>query len=266
MKNTLPMPLNPEHWRRIAGLAAVIFVIQLAGLWLLSEPAGHTGWTPGPEHRVMLASVGPVGGPGAVSGSSLDPTVFALPGMQGFSGPAWLTPKSPAFTPATLSEPPKLLDPPAGWGADLADYLRAIGREPTTGVRLAEPQLVPLTVPSPVLATGSAIRIEGALKARGVRSLPAVPEIPSATPLADTAVEIVVNGEGVVMTARLVSSPARPTPEQQRAAATAMKLARQVIFQATKPGSQPPAGAFGSLESGRLVFQWQTVPPVAAQP
>src|SRR5215471_1898883 len=95
-------PLEPRPWsrRRWVLLLALVFAGQLASIYLLSNRSQV-------HARPMVnALVLRLAGHRSAELLALgDPTLFALPHQQGFSGPAWMNAPGPQFQPADWTEP-----------------------------------------------------------------------------------------------------------------------------------------------------------------
>jgi hypothetical protein len=248
---------------RLLGVAASLLVVQAAALWLFSGRPVESGWTRSGRPEVHWLQRDGKGLAWAANPLTVDPAFHALPDPRHFSGAAWLTPPGLRFDLPANREEPRWLPPPATWGDGLADYLRTnppLAQAPLEVPRPSPTAVQPVERPAP---SRSQIRVEGELTGRTVAVLPEVPPLAASGLLPDTVVEIVVHRDGTVLTARLAETRPAATPEQRadqrRAAAAALRLARQVVF-APMPDARVALPDPNGLASGRLVFQWLTHP------
>jgi len=250
-------------WPQLLLAAAVFLAAQVAGLWLFSARPLESGWAKSGQPEVHWLQRGGRGLPWTTDPLAADPAFHALPDARHFSGGAWLQPPALRFDLPVSREEPRWLPPPATWGVGMSDYLRT--NPPPAQAALEVPRPPPTVVqpqerPAP---TRSHMRVEGELAGRAVAVLPEVPPLPASGLLPDTVVEIVVHPDGTVLTARLAETRPAATPEQRadqrRAAAAALRLARQVVF-APLPDARAALPDPEGLAGGRLVFQWLTHP------
>ena len=114
-------PVQQPAWprRRWGWTIASVFAAQVGLIFWLGESGPVRSRPPGPDPTLRLA-----GGFSAEVLALQDPTLFALPHRQGFSGPAWLkvspVPNRPSdwseepAAPATVRDPVGRRRPPAG--------------------------------------------------------------------------------------------------------------------------------------------------------
>lgn len=259
---------SASGWSRArwAGAALLVFAGQVTAVWLLGERGGVGARVEPARFRVTLPQQDGRG-LGALAGvSPFDPTLMALPHPAGFSGTAWMNPPPPAYAFPGRKDEPRWLDPAvAEFGARMADYLGTNTAMLLAGVPLHQPQLTRAGGGDSPLRTRSIVRVEGEISRRGVLELPQPPSLVSSSLLPDTAVEIWVNREGLVVTARLADTTAATNPDRRAAALEALRLARKAIFAPVNRGASPRLSD-EELAAGRLVFQWHTTPPPPANP
>lgn len=189
-----------------------------------------------------------------------DPTLFALPHPQGFSGGAWLTfqPEMPARS--NWTAPPEWLPLPAAQlGQTLHEFMTTNRRpEETLLAALRAPKTLEARLPGEVLAMKTSARVEGPLLSRPLARTPALPGIPSSDVLKNTVVSLAVNGEGVVESLSVAGASGSTEADER-----ALALARLFEFQplalrdARARETAPPT-------LGRIVFNWQLLPPTNA--
>jgi hypothetical protein len=196
-----------------------------------------------------------------------DPTLFALPHREGFSGMAWLD--SPPLTNASFywTEEPRWLSVSV---TDLgATFKRLVTTNLTVWLEAAatpEPNLfLPQVDMHSRLETRSSLRIEGVLAQwRALRpfQLPSWPARPvSATDtdlLTNTVVQLVVDGQGQPRSATLLTSSGSPDADN-----FALDQARMSRFEppgGLEPNAAMRASPLSQLCWGRLIFEWHTLP------
>lgn len=189
-----------------------------------------------------------------------DPTLFALPHPQGFSGGAWLKfqPEMPARS--NWTAPPEWLPlPVAQLGETLHEFVATNRRpEETLLAALRAPKTLEVRLPGEALTGKTTARIEGPLAARALHRAPSLPGIATAEVLKDTVVSVAVNGEGVAESLS-VSGASGSVEADERA----LELARRFDFQplalrdVRARETAPPT-------LGRIVFHWQLLPPTNA--
>jgi hypothetical protein len=187
-----------------------------------------------------------------------DPTLFILPHQDNFSGEAWLKMAPRTFTPTNWTEPARPLElPREQLGATFVAFMQT-NRPPRFHPRIesvwdtveaATPPLSPISVPSRMFVEGDL----GKLKLLTQLHLP--PQTNSDL-LTNTVIRMVVDAQGYPYSTVIWASSG--SGDADRAALT--NYAKRVRF------SPPEAEALRAvpadkLISGKLVFEWQTVPP-----
>jgi TonB family protein len=186
-----------------------------------------------------------------------DPTLFALPHPQGFSGSAWLKfqPETPARS--NWTAPPEWLPlPVAQLGETLHEFVTTNRRpEETLLSSLRVPKTLEARLPGEPALTKTSIRISGPLAARRLIRTPELPGIAHHDVVKTTVVALAVNGEGVVESAS-VSGPSGSPQADERA----LELALQFEFQPLAL-REVRARETASPTLGRVIFTWQLLPP-----
>ena len=183
-----------------------------------------------------------------------DPTLFALPHRQGFSGEAWLNVPSFEFRPEDWSEPERWLplDVP-NLGSRFASFAETNTAVPFPTIAVTEPETPAAEdfsmAPPP---TPSRVRIEGDLARRRLLAPLQLPWWTNSDLLTNSVVQLVVDARGNGLSAVLLASGSGLT--QADADQKALELARTARFEAVK-AQNPAAG----LSLGTLIFEWQTV-------
>ena len=208
-----------------------------------------------------------------------DPTLFALPHRQGFSGEAWLRIPSLDFRPDDWSEPARFMPlPEPELGAGFRNFVQTNPAPPFPSLVMIEPELMtPEYLPMPPVSTPSRLRIEGDLAKWRLLSRPSLPSWTCTDRLTNNAVLLLVDAQGnayldllnpsvvqliVDAQGRTVSAVLLPPGSGFKGAdQRALELARTARFAAAAqtlpgPAKNPPA----DLTIGTMVFDWQTLP------
>jgi hypothetical protein len=206
-----------------------------------------------------------------------DPTLFALPRREGFSGQASRNLPLQQVRPLKWSAVPEWLrvpewteeenwlrlplaqlgthsNRPAGTNLPMFTQLCAL-----TQPDMALPDLPPWVLPP----RRSQLRIEGELARRRLLVAPALRSWPYTDLLTNSLVRMAVRPEGTpeFFTLLLSGSGLKEADEY------ALSLARAVRFEpmaGSGPGTEPAPTPLPQLTWGNLVFEWHTVPPTPA--
>jgi hypothetical protein len=179
-----------------------------------------------------------------------DPTLFALPSLDGFAGPAWLTPPRVQFHALEWTEPPRWLQLPVGeLGAVFSQFMETNHFARFKFELKPPPQFtVPLVPLEPKFAKTSTLRIEGDISQRPLRTPMKLPTWPRADVVAPSRVQVLVNAAGEVVSAVLLPANNSVEIHDPEADQRALELARAARF---APGPR--------LALGKLIFNWHTV-------
>ena len=184
-----------------------------------------------------------------------DPTLFALPHVEGFSGAAWLQALHKQPEPFSWSEPPRWLPMSLErLGAAFTQFMRTNQFATYTPELKPPPQLtVPVMAPIETAASrNSTLQIEGELTSRKLLNPPSLPPQPGADLLTNTVVRVLVDNAGKVFSAVLL----QPGSGSQDADRYAYGIAQSARF---APLPDNDTGVINWTE-GRLVFEWRTIP------
>lgn len=194
-----------------------------------------------------------------------DPTLFALPHWQGFSGTAWkLTPRV-GYVAADWSEPMRWLPLPAEKLG--SSFRQLVADNPAPPLSLTEktpPRLAALEFATDFfpLPTQSTLRLEGALAGRALLAPPELKSWPAADVLAASEVRVLVDAGGHVVSAVLLAGCGLPAADQR-----ALELARAARFEPLPDGARERlAHPLANLKRGKMIFQWHTVAPTGETP
>lgn len=249
-----PTSIEPRGWsqRRWWTTIGLALAGQLLLVFLVSErPQPQLGRLAAPG-RVQL-----VGSPWSSNPSSWseapwlsDAAQFALASPHGFSGPVWQ--QLPRFSPQVMewSEPPRWLTQEVSrLGSSFTAGQEAGGRLSRVVAERPAPAVSGLPAFAAATSTNSALRVEGEWDGRRLLTEPALACWPHNDVLLPSTVQVVVNPQGLVMSATLLGGSGLAAADQR-----ALELARAARFE---PLSGPIQGL--GLSWGRLVFQWRAV-------
>ncbi len=213
--------------------------------WQRPPPFLYVGGDPVVDERMAQLS------------AAADPTLFALPHPNGFSGGAWLNfqPDLPRLTNWTAS-PEWLALPTQQLGETLAEYVAT--NRPSDALLLASlraPRILELRLASEPILTNTTAHVTGPVTSRKLLAHPSLPPVAHTDALKSTVVGVAVNGEGVVESAWL-SNPSGLAAADDRA----VQLARLFQFEPA-PMRQARAREAATPLLGRIAFTWQVLPP-----
>ena len=243
----------PRH-RWLVG-AAVIFAAQAGFIFWLG--AKHD-IVPRPPHSLPPVSL--AADYAADLAALRDPTLFALPSRHGFSGSAWTLTPHAEYVATDWTEPLRPLPLPAEkLGASFRQLVRDTRTAPLAPAEKIERPIAALEFPADFFAlpARSLLRIEGAIAGRELAAPPDLPSWPNADVLGASAVRVLVDAGGDVVSTVLLTSSTSSAADQK-----ALELARGAQFAPLADSEKtrrehPLAG----LVSGKMIFQWHTVAP-----
>lgn len=249
-------PRQPRGWSvgRWATGIALVFGGQMGLIFWLSIPQHvEARRVPGPPPSLQLAAKG--------SREMLalkDPTLFALPHRESFSGPAWFMESNLTFEPFVWTEAPR-------WqGLDSnelgAAFSKVIESQPAMlplppRSSVEEPRLPELPFPSP-FPTQSSLRLTGALARRSLSTPLQLRSWEHTDILTNSVVQVLLGQDGRPLSCKLLP----PGSGLSIADAEALTLARSARFQPAShegPGYQPKPS--DGLAVGEMIFQWNTL-------
>ncbi len=235
--------------------AAVIFIsaAQLALLVWLGEKEGARPASAAPGAVLQVVD--------ALSKERLalpDPTLFALPHREAFSGSAWLSvSNAQEIKPFVWTEPAEYLNLlPQQLAA--CCFSPEAASPPDISARLAEfPADLSLPAPSQkqLFPDRSAVYVAGGLRGRPMRTRFELPSRPNPELLTNSVVQLLVDAEGAVLSAILLG-PGCGLKEADDYAVSKAAVARF----APVPHDPEDTSPFSGLTWGELVFQWHTLP------
>ncbi len=254
--STLPVlpPLRSRWGPRWWGGVTLMLLFQLGLIFWLSERHAPAPRPPGSSPGFQL--VGPGSAPVA---ALMDPTLFALPHREGFSGRAWLNSTNQQYEPFSWEDTPSWL------GLRLEDLGAAFQEFIATNVsRSGRSSFVPEPEPSfpepgeeRVFAEKSSYRVVGELARRRLLTRLELPSWTNSDLLTNTIVQMLVDSQGRTVAPALLY----PGCGLQQADAYALEKARAARFEpVSHPGPHRSAGPLAGLTWGQLIFEWRTVP------
>jgi len=250
---------QPRGWSRRRWWLAIGLVLagQLLLIFLLSE-----GIQPKPGRLPAPSKFRLLGGPASPTNWGEAPWLsdaaqFALVSPQGFSGPVWQ--QLPRFSPQVIewSEPPRWLTQEVSHlGSSFTPGLEAGGWPSGAATERPAPGVSGLPAFAATMPTNSTLRIEGELAGRRLLSGLELGCWPHDDVLLPSTVQVVVNPQGLVISATLLGGSGLAAADQR-----ALELARAARFE---PLSGPTQGL--GMSWGSLVFQWQAVEVAGTNP
>jgi TonB family protein len=248
--------VEPRPWpqRRWWIFVALVFGVQLGLIFWLSDKSAARPRAPGSVPSLRLA-----GNAAADLLALSDPTLFALPHRQGFSGLAWLRIWQPEPRFFDWSEGPRWLELSVQrLGAAFDRSSETADFNPPASPARPEPELTIAEVdPLPSAPAHSRLRLEGGLVGRRLITPIELQPEPHTDLLTDSVVQIVVNSAG-----RLTSVPVLLSRSGSKDADDhALRIARTARFDAIiSEGPGKVTNPMADLTWGRMIFEWHTVP------
>ena len=258
--NTAPLEFVAWPWRRWLYRIVLVLLAQVVLIFILAERPVRPA--PGPQFRTRIKLAIDPASEELLAGLPVlsDPTLFALPSLQGFSGAAWLTfpPLEQHFS--DWSEPPRWL----GLDTDRLgkDFLACVSTNTPARLLVADKPLPSLPGQGPILtnrpaALRSEIRFEGDLARRPMMRPVALRSWAHSDILTNTVVQLLVDAYGDPLLHALLS-----TCGNSEADRFALQLAANVRFQSL-PNEGGREAQSSSVTWGKMIFQWHTVPLAA---
>jgi hypothetical protein len=247
---------RPWHRRRWWLFTALILAGQVGAIVWLGDWTPVRVRPPAPAPRLQLA-----GNASAELLALNDPTLFALPHWQGFSGPAWLDAKPSKPEPLEKPEEPHWLPLAVqDLGAALSGLAQtsvtdSLPRVGLTTADLALPEPAPLAMP----LDHSSIVLDGDLVRRQLVTALELSSWTNADILTNSIVRLAVDAAGRPVSAVLLAGSGNRAVDDQ-----ALARARSARFEDLRgTGPVPPAGPLPDLTWGEMIFEWHTLPPPA---
>jgi hypothetical protein len=239
------------RWSRRKWVAAALVVLLLQSGFLLMVPRSivPASREPGKHTSIRFARGSAV--PGELV-KVQDPTLFAGANHLGFSGAAWMI-KTAWKAPVEPGLPP----------VEFLSYREAAASMPGDSLTTPEAETPfsptpPDTRPTSVNALlrparESRLRVEGFDHRQLVRA-PAIPPQYATDALRPSVVQVLVEPDGSVFSARLLNSSGSKIADGE-----ALRLSKQSVFEGARSEDQ-------EIETGKLIFDWQAVDPSQSAP
>lgn len=251
--------VRPPGWsrRRWGWALAAAVGAQVGLIWLLGERPQPTRPTPDFGLQISLAAEPDSARQLVRLPQRMEPTLFALPALEGFSGRAWMRAAPVRYEPEPWTEPMRWLEvEPERLGVGFGALVAASARAPLLVADKPLPRLIGAELPlaGVPVRTQSMVRLSGGLAQRRLAEPLVMPSWPHPDILSNTVVQAVVDAAGWVISATVVQSSGSPQADQF--------ALRQTLHARFEP-AVAEAGAEGprALTQGRLTFLWHTVPP-----
>ncbi len=259
MKSAIALDVSRWSIRRWLAYILVALAVHVGLIWYFGQPLPEPS-TPALNRSAIHLAVDPWAAKQLAEWPGLeDPTLFALPSRNGFSGGAWLN-----FPPMT-HQLQDWTEPPQWLGLEKVALGRIFDTIASTS-SYGAPLVADKPMPSPVISdletinvkipTQSVCRITGELAQRRLISSMVLPSWGSPDLLTNSVVESLVNADGYPVSSRLLGTSGWTEADDY-----ALNLTREARFQ---PLPVEERGKNAAFTWGRLIFQWHSVPPAPA--
>ena len=243
---------RPRH--RWWGLVAIVFGLQLGLIfWLGARTPVH------PRQAAPAPTLQLAGGASAELLALNDPTLFALPHQQGFSGQAWLKVPQRELQSFDWSEPPRWLPlPMEQLGTAFSHFIQTNDFNALPTSARSEPDLT-LPEPAPLAFSHqrSELRLQSDLARRRLIGPPELPSFRHTDILTNSIVQMLVDAEGRTVSFTLLP-PGSGSKEADRYALNAARAAR--FEPVSGSGPDKTTNRTSDLTWGQMVFEWHTLP------
>lgn len=242
--------LRPGLWLAVA----LVFAAQVGVVFWLGNPPAAT-----PAPRTAAPMIHLAGKDWQELLTLEDPTLFVLPHRNNFSGAVWVKNTPQPFEPTNASESPQLLPlPPEQLGATFAAFMETNPPprfQKEMGLQFGDLN-GPRTVSARPIPVPSMLHVEGDLARRRLLTPFQLPAQTSSDVLTNTVVQVLVDALGNIFSAVVVAGSGNADVDAL-ALTNFAKNARFETIKAAAPGTVLP----NIVTFGKLIFEWQTVPP-----
>ncbi len=186
-----------------------------------------------------------------------DPAMFALPTLDGFSGPAWLKFAPLDNQPAEWSEPPQWLTVDRSrLGSTFSQFVTRNAARPPLVVDKPLPPPINFepNYPNEPVAQNSRFRIEGEVALRRLLKPLPLKSWAHSDILSNSIVEAVVDADGFVFSAVLLTSSGARVVDEYAVSVTAAAQ-----FEPARRSQGGITRGEGKVATGRLIFEWHTL-------
>jgi hypothetical protein len=237
---------------RIGIAVALVFAAQVAVVFWAGNPPPAKPLPTVPVPVVHIAA--------AESQALLalqDPTLFVLPHRDNFSGDAWLNLRPLEFSPTNWTEPARPLElSPPELGAAFVAFMQTnpppvFQPRIDSGLDTAEATAPPM----PSLSVPSRLRVEGDLARLRLLTPLHLPPQTNSDLLTNTVIQLEVDAQGNPFSATIWAKSGSDGADSE----ALTNFAKAVRFAPPEPaalGTVPP----DKMISGKLIFEWQTMP------
>jgi hypothetical protein len=235
---------------------AAVLLLQAGLTALLVRPAPRTPARPSFGARLHLIVDADPGRPLAGLPAFVDPGLFSLPSLEGFSGAAWLRYPLLEHAPTERAESPEWLRlRPAALGEEFFQYLATNTLTPPL---LVDEPLPPVlrtqgSYPSEPVAFVSRLRIEGDLAQRGWLGPLDLPSWAHSEIVSNTVIRVAADAAGETFSATIVERSGLRAADDY-----ASQVAAQARFRPARSAGR--SIDVTDLTWGTLVFLWHTDP------
>lgn len=245
---------EPPGWKalRWSAIIALVFGLQVLLIFWLSD---RTPLQVRPPHPAPPLSL-----PQNVTADAValeNPTLFALPSINGFSGPAWLAIIPTPRPPAEWAEGPRWLSLAPGQlvTGSIGFAVTNLG-VPPLALRRVEPEAsLPERLVDPLFPEVSTLALKGGLATRQLLTKVELPSQPHTDLLANSTVLMMVDPSGRPASANLIDSSGSKAVDQY-----ALEQARKLRFNRLPDTGAKATHPAGRMTWGYLVFNWHTLP------
>jgi TonB family protein len=247
--------INPRPWSRprLAAGVGLILILQLALLFWFGERNPIQ-----PQGSPSISAFRQVPIERQQDLVLENPTLFALPAIEGFSGETWLGLPAPKVRPYAWTEEPRWLPlETRQLGAVFSPLVenRTFSIDPVPA-RPSPELMFPVITREPRFADRSSVTLASGLNGRKLeRGLGELPSWSNTELLTDTVVQVAVDAEGSTLSATLLRSCSFRAADK-----FALEWAMAARFSPAPP--QPEEGG-PKLSMGQLIFDWHTLAPAA---
>jgi hypothetical protein len=242
--------------RRWAGTIAGVFVLQLIAVSVLVRSVSPPPARPGFATRVHMVSPDDANELFGAASGLIDPALFALPSLHGFSGSAWL--RYPSVEPNLANQtlaPEWLQLSPTTLGRELARYLASNSITPTLLVEEPLPPVLPYetSFSGEPVAPMSRLQVTGALAQRPLLDPIDLPSWPHADLVSNTVVRAAVDAAGFTFSGAILSGSGVAAADEY-----ALRFIERARFKPQTDRNRKIRR--DDLTWGTFVFLWHTLP------
>ncbi len=250
-----------RNWPRWWIGVVLVLALQLVLIFVLNKESEATPPKLGPQSLFRFLTANQT-----TQLLVIDPTLFALPHRDGFSGGTWQEISQPPFRPIEWlddADSNLLTLSVSNLGTGLSELLADTEESSFPIITMAQPEAVfpPITPVKPI-SSASAFWIEGDLAKRKLLSGIAAADLRAFTHgdlLTNNRVQVLVDAHGNTLSAVLL----RPRSGLDEADRLARQLAKSARFEPLENPTPEIANNATPVTLGLFIFRWQTLPPAS---